>query len=31
MDNLVSWDAVNARFGRAQAFANLREPIIPEL
>lgn len=31
MDNLVSWDAVKARFGRAQAFANLREPIIPEL
>lgn len=31
MDYLVSWDAVNARFGRAQAFANLREPIIPEL
>lgn len=31
MDNLVSWDAVKARFGRAQAFENLREPIIPEL
>eukprot|EP00252_Welwitschia_mirabilis_P001651 TRINITY_DN11565_c0_g1_i1.p1 TRINITY_DN11565_c0_g1~~TRINITY_DN11565_c0_g1_i1.p1 ORF type:complete len:257 (+),score=36.02 TRINITY_DN11565_c0_g1_i1:157-927(+) len=31
LKQLVSWDTVNSRFIRAQAFANFREPLVPEL